>query len=148
MTPVELDADLRDALRRYRATRPTQSHQESLLDAVVLVSDMGGDALLTLDGRLLQDSPFDGLSEIGSIIHRRAILFLGARRIPELVRVLPLRTSDATDCDQCAGSGWFHVKVDFRIPCGSCGGMGWIDDDIREELANKALNPTGLRPAG
>ena len=82
MTPVELDANLRDALRRYRATRPTQSHQESALDAVVLVSDIGGDALLTLDGRLLQDSPFDGLSDISSIIHRRSILFLGARRTP------------------------------------------------------------------
>ena len=82
--PVELDTDLKDALRRYRATRPEQSQQESALDAVVLVSDIGGDALLTLDGRLLQDSPFDGLSEIGSIILRRAILFLGGTTNPRI----------------------------------------------------------------
>jgi hypothetical protein len=36
----------------------------------------GGDALLTLDGRLLQDSPFDGLTEIDSVIQQRAVLLL------------------------------------------------------------------------
>ena len=145
---IELDADLIEALRRYRATRPEQSPLETSLDAVVLFSDVGGDALLTLDGRLLQNSPFDGLGEIESVILRRATLFLGARRVPELSRVFPKRPDNASGCEQCGGSGWFQVKADFKIACGHCGGMGWVDDDARRELANKALNPTGLRPAG
>jgi hypothetical protein len=148
MGNVVVDAEMKEALRRYRATSPEHSHLEAELDAVVLVSDMGGDALLTMDGRLLQDSPFDGLGEIGSVILRRAVLFLGSQRVPELARLLPARTSDASECEQCRGGGWFQVKPDFRIPCGQCGGMGWVDDEVRAELANRALNPTGLRPAG
>jgi len=148
MTTVELDSELKDALRRFRATRATQSHLETSLDAVVLTSDVGGDALLTLDGRLLQDSPFDGLSEIESVIMRRAVLFLGSRRVPELASAFPRRSQNASGCEQCGGSGWFPVKVDFQIACGGCGGMGWVDDEVRGELANRALNPPGLRPAG
>jgi hypothetical protein len=145
---VELDGELKEALRRFRARRPKPSRLETSLDAVVLMSDVGGDALLTLDGRLLQDSPFDGLSEIESVIMRRAVLFLGSRDVPELVRAFPKRPQDATQCEQCAGTGWFPVKVDFHIACGGCGGMGWVDDEVRRELANRALNPAGLRPAG
>jgi hypothetical protein len=148
MATVELDSDLKDALRRYRATKLNQSRLEIELDAVVLFSDVGGDALLTFEGRLLQSSPFDGLSEIDSITMRRAALFLGSQQVPELTRVFPVRPSDAPTCGQCAGSGWFKVKPEFSIACGQCGGMGWVDDEIRAELANRALNPPGLRPAG
>jgi hypothetical protein len=148
MATVELDSDLREALRRYRATRPNQSRLETELDAVVLFSDVGGDALLTLDGRLLQNSPFDGLGEIDSVILRRAALFLGSQQVPELTRVFPVRPSDAPTCNQCGGTGWVKVIPDFSIACGQCGGMGWVDDEVRGELANRALKPAGLRPAG
>ena len=113
-----------------------------------MVSDLGGASLLTLDGRLLQDSPFDGLGEIASVIQRRMVLFLGAQEIPELARVLPRRTPDAVDCVECERTGWLRVKADFQIPCARCGGLGWVDDEIRRELANRVLNPTGVRPAG
>src|SRR5205814_9628428 len=124
MAHVALDADLKDALRRFRASRPWHSKIENKLDAVVLVSDLGGASLLTLDGRLLQDSPFDGLGEIASVIQRRMVLFLGAQEIPELARVLPRRTPDAVDCVECERTGWLRVKADFQIPCARCGGLG------------------------
>jgi hypothetical protein len=146
MSAIEIDAELKSALTRFRAARPEQSRLERELDAVVLVSDIGGDALLTMDGRLTQDSPFDGVTEIASLFSRRAVLVLGVQRIPELARVLPTRVSGAEDCDPCGGRGWLQVKSDFRIPCPGCGGMGWLDDDMRQELANRASNPAGLRP--
>ena len=139
MMALNLDEDLKAALRRFRASRPDQSALEASLDAVVLVSDLGGDALLTMDGRLLQDSPFDGLTEIASVAMRRAVLFLGARHVPELARIFPPRSGDAIGCEQCGGGGWFHIKSDFAIACGGCGGMRWIDAELRAELTNKAL---------
>ena len=58
-----------------------KSQQEAALDAVVVVRTLV-ETHSPQDGRLLEDSPFDGLSEIGSIIHRRAILFLGRDESP------------------------------------------------------------------
>jgi hypothetical protein len=84
MSAIEIDAELRNALTRFRAARPEQSGLERELDAVVLVSDVGGDALLTMDGRLIQDSPLDGVTEITSLSSRRVVLVLGAQRIPGL----------------------------------------------------------------
>jgi hypothetical protein len=84
MSAIEIDAELRNALTRFRAARPEQSGLERELDAVVLVSDVGGDALLTMDGRLIQDSPLDGVTEITSLSSGRVVLVLGAQRIPGL----------------------------------------------------------------
>ena len=131
MTPVELDADLRDALCRYRADEArsvssgicARCRRARIGHRWRRTAHAGRSSPPRQSVRWLERNRFDHSPPRDPL--------LGARKIPELVRVLPLRTSDATDCDQCSGSGWFQVKADFRIPCGTCGGMGWIDDEVR-----------------
>jgi hypothetical protein len=50
---VELDADLKEVLRRHRASRPEQSPLEATLDAVVLTSDLVGSQARRLGLRCL-----------------------------------------------------------------------------------------------
>lgn len=136
LPPINLDPAVKAALARFRASRTAPSPLESALDAVVLVADIGGEALLTMDGRLLQhgwDDDDDAFSEITSTVMRRAVLVLGSQRVPELARVLPQRQEGAVDCAECGATGWLQLKVDFRIPCGQCGGMGWKDSDGKRD---------------
>jgi hypothetical protein len=48
---------------------------------------------------------------------------LGARRYPELARLIPARSGLAHDCEVCKGSGRLPVA---DIIC-QCGGIGWVE---------------------
>ena len=53
---------------------------------------------------------------------RWGALVLGARRMPELLQLLPVRGADVPDCTRCGGTGF----VLGGVVCPDCGGLGWI----------------------
>jgi hypothetical protein len=113
-------------------------------DAIYLCGSIGVDTALTAAGAIyvgeydvdetLADGSapsirwrqVEGLEQIGWIV-------LGARRFAELGALLPARSSDATACAACRGTGDWHVfsgdrKESLRIRgmiCKDCGGLGW-----------------------
>jgi hypothetical protein len=52
-------------------------------------------------------------------------LVSGAEHHPQLAALLPSRSDDATDCDDCDGRGQITVGNVSNIICGQCSGLGW-----------------------
>jgi hypothetical protein len=111
-------------------------------EAVYLYGAMGVDTALTSTGEVYvgeyEIETFD--SAVRSIrwrpaerLERVGFIVLAARRFAELRALLPMRTSDATPCPSCRGTGDWHVfsqdrKESLRIRqliCKDCGGLGW-----------------------
>ena len=95
--------------------------------AFVIYADLGGAALLDLDGRVWF-FPWDGEAAWeDSANWRLTALVIGAERFPELQELLPVRPSLAPDCSSCQGTGSFaHLR---KVKCPGCGGLGWQSDE-------------------
>lgn len=106
-----------------------QRHEVFLLDP-----GFGPATYLTADGRVLWED--DGLWDVKAT---RALAFasvrVGLRKtgVQELAALLPERTHDAVDCDECGGSGDFQVPTaePFSFVCMRCGGLGWRAGSLR-----------------
>jgi hypothetical protein len=53
-------------------------------------------------------------------------LAIGARRYPELGRLLPARPDASHPCEFCKGTGFLFIVV----VCGRCSGLGWLPDSV------------------
>jgi hypothetical protein len=96
---------------------------------VLLYGTIGGAAYLRPDGSVWLHWAVDWVNDSEQYEWREAAgddrwgaLVLGARRIPELRRLLPVRESETPDCPRCEGSGF----VLGGVICPDCGALGWM----------------------
>jgi hypothetical protein len=82
-------------------------------------------ALLTEKGEVME-APEGGPAVPAEEPLRTMFLVAGARRYPELVVLLPVRTSASVDCTRCEGSGWMK-HGSGRIRCHECRSLGWVE---------------------
>ncbi len=131
--PPDLEAAVRERLQEYLAgTWPDPLSLRAIVarfGALPLITDWGGCYALRLDGEIVTyewEEPHR-LAVLGDERLRRAALFQGSRKYPELARLVPARPSAATDCRSCGGTG--VVVVDGQTLPGiicACGGLGWV----------------------
>lgn len=82
-------------------------------------------ALLTEEGEVLEASE-DGTTSPASEPLRTMFLVAGAERYPELIALLPVRSSASTDCARCEGTGRMK-HGSGRVRCHECRALGWIE---------------------
>jgi hypothetical protein len=81
-------------------------------------------ALLTDQGEVME-APEGGPAVPAVEPLRTMFLVAGARRYPELVVLLPVRSSECVDCTRCEGTGWMK-HAGGKIRCHECRSLGWI----------------------
>jgi hypothetical protein len=122
--------------------------------SLLLYGTIGSSGYLLPDGRVWMEFEDERL-ESDTITSREATpeeriiaLVLGARHMPHLRQLLPVRPSSATDCERCGGTGhWFPdatrgVKdADAWVICPTCMGLGWLDVSTFKQLGVDATRP-------
>ena len=103
-------------------------HEAARYGGVALMGTIGATWLLRPDGTFwtVDDdlgSPLTPLSDE----RRVSALAYGVKRYPWLAALLPVRPSDAADCNGCA-AGWipYALASEGEIQCARCNGLGWI----------------------
>ena len=82
-------------------------------------------ALLTEQGEVLEAVEDGGASPASEPL-RTMFLVAGSERYPELLVLLPVRSSASTDCANCQGTG--RIKHGSgKVRCHECRSLGWID---------------------
>ena len=95
--------------------------------AFLVYSDIGGAALLSVDGRVWE-LPWDAdEAQEASVPGRLLALVIAAERFPDLREMLPVRPASAPDCPACQGTGRF-AGFD-NIKCLECAGLGWFSEE-------------------
>ena len=94
-------------------------------DALPLAEGWFAWALLTEQGDVLE-AVEDGTASPAKEPLRTMFLVAGAERYPELVTLLPVRSSSSTDCARCAGTGRMSHGTG-KIRCHECRALGWIE---------------------
>src|SRR5678816_2695847 len=82
-------------------------------------------ALLTEQGEVLEAAE-DGTVSPAVEPLRTMFLVAGAERYPELIALLPVRSSASNDCARCEGTG----RMTFgnrKVRCHECRSLGWVD---------------------
>jgi len=82
-------------------------------------------ALLTEQGDVLEGVEGGSASPAAEPL-RTMFLVAGAERYPELVALLPIRSSTCTDCARCEGTGRMR-HGSGRVRCHECRSLGWVD---------------------
>ena len=82
-------------------------------------------ALLTEQGEVLEGVE-DGTASAATEPLRTMFLVAGAERYPELVALLPVRSSTCTDCARCEGTGRMRLGSG-KVRCHECRSLGWVD---------------------
>lgn len=65
-------------------------------------------------------------------------LVCGAKKYPLLQALLPARPSDAADCLECQGTGWFMKN----LGCGECWSLGWLHESVNDAPPPKPPLPS------
>jgi len=81
-------------------------------------------ALLTEQGEVLEAAE-DGSVTPATEPLRTMFLVAGAERYPELIALLPVRSSDDSDCARCEGTGRM-IFGNRKIRCHECRALGWV----------------------
>ena len=89
-------------------------------------------ALLTEQGDILEGVE-DGSASPASEPLRTMFLVAGAERYPELVVLLPVRSSISIDCARCEGTGRMRHGTG-KIRCHECRSLGWVDLPHTEQV--------------
>jgi hypothetical protein len=116
-------------LSHFSRSNPGTASWIGELDAVYLYGTIGSEAVLLPDGRVRvwyaerwpeseEYTERDATSD-----ERVAALVIGARRWPQLARLLPARANDAVSCHHCGGVG--EIPARDGVICPSCHGLGW-----------------------
>ena len=82
-------------------------------------------ALLTEQGEVLE-AVEDGSASPASEPLRTMFLVAGAERYPELIALLPVRSSTSADCARCEGTGRMRFGSG-KIRCHECRSLGWVE---------------------
>jgi hypothetical protein len=82
-------------------------------------------ALLTAEGEVLEASE-DGAVSPASEPLRTMFLVAGSERYPELIALLPARSSACVDCPRCGGTGRMKHGTG-KVRCHECRSLGWIE---------------------
>ena len=103
-------------------------------DAVVMFYGMGDPLYMTFDGRIIIEDMLDDIPprEAETLAEAAMAIVVGAkvRKFPELLSILPERTENAVDCENCEKSGWIQPAPALGpFVCGDCGGLGWKIQD-------------------
>ena len=122
MIPPDLRELIRDWIAEAKGSPDALSPDGR---ALRIYGDIGGAAYLTPEGEILSQA-WDSVKPLEPEPNpklRLMALVVGARKRPELRRLLPSRPSDAITCNACKGTGWLEIGT-ARVICG-CGGIGW-----------------------
>ncbi len=92
--------------------------------ALPLAEGWFGWALLTERGDVL-DAGEDGSVSPAAEPLRTMFLVAGVERYPELIALLPVRSTTSTDCARCEGTGWMKFG-NREIRCHECRALGWV----------------------
>lgn len=118
--------------------------------ALPLYADWTGTTYLTTSGEFwYRNAEYDpprierDLNDASKLL----ALAVAAGRHPQLARLLPSRSPDAIDCDQCGGKGQVTIPgISHSILCGWCSSLGWrvppisrADSDASYPAFNVAL---------
>ena len=129
LTPEEV-AFIRERIRQYPVEMPpTQQELANDVrrhDALPLYLGWTETLGIRPDGALVRWTTEDwsGATDFDETTWRNIALVSGARRYPELARLIPSRPSDAIACESCGGAG--HLPgVPPTIMC-KCAGLGWL----------------------
>ena len=82
-------------------------------------------ALLTEQGDVLEAVEHGTASPAKEPL-RTMFLVAGAERYPDLIELLPVRTSTSIDCARCEGTGRIR-HGSGKIRCHECKALGWIE---------------------
>jgi hypothetical protein len=94
-------------------------------DALPLAEGWFAWALLTAEGEVLEATE-DGAVSPASEPLRTMFLVAGAERYPELIALLPVRTSGCIDCARCGGTGRMK-HGSGKVRCHECRSLGWVE---------------------
>lgn len=101
-------------------------------DAVMMFAGLGDPIYLTFDGRIIILDMLDDIPprEAQTFQEATSAIVIGAkvRKYPELLQLLPSRSTGATDCEKCEKSGWWKISENITIICDECGGLGWLTE--------------------
>jgi hypothetical protein len=82
-------------------------------------------ALLTEQGDVLEATE-DGSVSAAVDPLRTMFLVAGSERYPELIALLPVRSSTSTDCARCEGTGRMRLG-NGKVRCHECRSLGWVE---------------------
>lgn len=82
-------------------------------------------ALLTEQGDVLEAAEDGSVSDAAEPL-RTMFLVAGAERYPELVALLPIRSSTSVDCARCEGTGRMKHGTG-KVRCQECRSLGWVE---------------------
>jgi len=81
-------------------------------------------AAIRSDGELIRwSTEAENVWKLDERTWAKVALVLGARRYPELARLVPAMPENARDCEVCKGSGRLPLA---DVLC-QCGGVGWVE---------------------
>lgn len=82
-------------------------------------------ALLTEQGEVLEAAE-DGTVSPAAEPLRTMFLVAGSERYPQLVALLPMRSSASADCARCEGTGRMKFG-NGKVRCHECRSLGWVE---------------------
>ena len=95
---------------------------------MILYGSIGVEAVLRPDGSVwlyeLEELDQEGTWRQATDNERMGALVIGARRIPEIRRLIPARPTSSPDCSRCAGTG----NLIANVICPECSGLGWVSE--------------------
>jgi hypothetical protein len=130
--PLDLSAALFDLLvARQGMNAPSAAEVGE--EAVWLHTDFITSFYLTRRGRMLVTDSFepDTPAREATDAETTSALVVAARKVPQLIDLLPPRPADAPDCGKCEGTRWWTLPArdvngkEIKIICPDCAGKGW-----------------------
>ena len=138
-----------EAVRKRRRPPDSFEHEHDAFRIFGGFSTPGAWTYLTRDGRILRD--LDWIDEAGQPLSasRHAVYYaiqlgVGHTGLLALRDLLPRKTKDAVNCEECNGTGSLTLEGKYGNPsvavvCGYCVGLGWqsatLDLGVSEKWA-------------
>lgn len=132
-TPFDLPPELVAELRQFEASREDRTGIMYGQEAFLLDPGLGPPTYLLLDGRVLWVDCGWGVEGSQAAAYQAIVVGAFKTGVRRLLDLLPPRPSDARDCQECDGTGWFSFHgqlmdvngAPFSVICVKCAGLGW-----------------------
>jgi hypothetical protein len=129
----DLPPELVVELRQVEASREYRDGIMGKYGAFLLDPGLGPATYLLPDGRVLWSDCDWGVEGTQADVYMAIVVGAYKTGVRRLLDLLPPRPLDASDCQECDGTGWFSfhgqlVDVNgspFSVVCMTCAGLGW-----------------------
>lgn len=119
---------------RENPTNPSSEEQKiaSTLNALAIYPDWRGFIAIRPDESFLFCTDQGLVENYVEPEWQLIALVRGSKQYPELASLLPRRSTDASECFDCKGTGRAIIEGQHlnNVICGKCFGLGWADASI------------------